>query len=115
MTAKKITPANPEARPATEADKGAETEPVDRKTAQIVATLGNGAVALQNARLYEMATGPFDQSRPWITPPTHFIAQAAMIPSGVPPMPSRRSMPVPARSRRSNSRPLSNRMPIALK
>jgi hypothetical protein len=35
MTAKKITPANPEARPATEADKGAETEPVDRKTAQI--------------------------------------------------------------------------------
>ena len=33
MTGKKITPANPEALPATEADKGAETAPVDRKTA----------------------------------------------------------------------------------
>ena len=33
MTAKKITPANPEALPATEADKGADTQPVDRKTA----------------------------------------------------------------------------------
>ena len=35
MTAKKITPANPEALPATEADKGAETTPIDRKTAGI--------------------------------------------------------------------------------
>jgi hypothetical protein len=33
MPAKKITPANPEAQPATEPDKGAETQPVDRKTA----------------------------------------------------------------------------------
>jgi hypothetical protein len=33
MSAKKITPANPEDLPATEADKGAETQPVNRKTA----------------------------------------------------------------------------------
>jgi hypothetical protein len=35
MTAKKITPTNPETLPATEADKSAETASVDRKTAGI--------------------------------------------------------------------------------
>ena len=34
----------------------------------------------------------------WISPPRHFSAQAAMMPSGVPPMPSRRSTPVPSRA-----------------
>ena len=33
-----------------------------------------------------------------MTPSRHFIAQAAMMPSGVPPMPSSRSMPVPSRA-----------------
>ena len=31
-----------------------------------------------------------------MTPPMHLSAHAAMIASGVPPMPSRRSMPVPS-------------------
>jgi hypothetical protein len=35
---------------------------------------------------------------PWIVPPRHFSAQAAMMPSGVPPMPSIRSIPVPSRA-----------------
>ncbi len=34
------------------------------------------------------------QSRPWISPPMHFMAAAAMTPSGVPPMPKRMSAPV---------------------
>ena len=33
-----------------------------------------------------------------MTPPRHFIAQAVMMPSGVPPMPSIRSTPVPERA-----------------
>jgi hypothetical protein len=35
-------------------------------------------------------------SRPWILPPMHLIAQAVMIPSGVPPTPISRSTPVPS-------------------
>ena len=37
-------------------------------------------------------------SRPWMTPPRVLMAQAAMMPSGVPPMPTSRSMPVPSRA-----------------
>ena len=37
-------------------------------------------------------------SRPWMTPPRHLIAHAEMMPSGVPPTPSSRSMPVPSRA-----------------
>ena len=33
-----------------------------------------------------------------MTPPRHFSVQAAMMPSGVPPMPSIRSIPVPSRA-----------------
>ncbi|CAM5699613.1 hypothetical protein SVIOM74S_06916 [Streptomyces violarus] len=39
-------------------------------------------------------------SLPWIVPPRHFTAHAEMMPSGVPPMPSSRSTPVPSRSAR---------------
>ena len=38
------------------------------------------------------------QSLPWSAPPMHLSAQAAMMPSGVPPMPSSRSTPVPSRA-----------------
>src|SRR5207248_1989744 len=37
-------------------------------------------------------------SWPWMTPPRHFSAHSAMMASGVPPMPSSRSMPVPSRA-----------------
>src|SRR5580765_3023079 len=33
-------------------------------------------------------------NRPWISPPMHFIAAAAITPSGVPPTPKRMSAPV---------------------
>ena len=36
------------------------------------------------------------QSLPWMVPPRHLTAQAAMMPSGVPPIPSSRSTPVPS-------------------
>ena len=42
---------------------------------------------------------PRGASRAWITPPRHFTAHAAMMPSGVPPTPSSRSMPLPAAGR----------------
>src|SRR5215471_15671592 len=36
--------------------------------------------------------------RPWIVPPRHLIAHAAIMPSGVPPVPSSKSTPVPSRA-----------------
>jgi hypothetical protein len=48
------------------------------------------AAALRNSLFF------CGHSLAWIVPPRHFTAQAVMIPSGVPPMPSSRSTPVPA-------------------
>ena len=39
---------------------------------------------LEGAHLLVVAVG---QSLPWISPPMHLMAQAVMMPSGVPPMP----------------------------
>ncbi len=66
---------------------------------QVVGGAGPGRGRARRRRARCRSSSSLGHSSPWIAPPMHFTAQAAMTPSGVPPMPSSRSMPAPRRAR----------------
>ena len=67
-------------------------------TSWSVVRMVSGSRSWPASRARCRSSSSLGHSRAWITPPMHFIAHAAMMPSGVPPTPSSRSTPVSGRA-----------------